>query len=426
MLPTMSQLIKNTIIVFIAGTCCAAPMHHTARAQSASADSDSVVTNIAPVNTIAPVDTVPQRDVFDVLRHEILRKPYRPPTQHSPGLHWSILPTLSYNSVYGVAVGAMIAVAGQRGGPDSHYSSAKLGANYSDRGQKQVYLRGDLFSKSEGWLFVPDLRWLDTDRKTWGLGSFDADQQKYPMSFVLSRIYATLYRRTVGQVYIGAGYRYEQFAKIKDERANQGEETPFTTYSGGAVAKTVAAGFSANLLVDTRDNEVTPTRGAYLSTSWRDYLKSAGSDTDWTELWAELRLYSRLPHTDRNVLGLWLYGWGTTDKPPYLDLPSSGWDTFGRGARGYVHGRIRGQDQLYGEVEYRRTLTANGLLGAVAFANAISTKETTSSNFENPDPGAGLGLRFRLNKHSRANLCIDHGWGLSGSHSWELSMNETF
>ncbi|HKW12913.1 MAG TPA: hypothetical protein VJS69_00355, partial [Candidatus Krumholzibacteria bacterium] len=343
-------------------------MHHTARAQSASADSDSVVTNIAPVNTIAPVDTVPQRDVFDVLRHEILRKPYRPPTQHSPGLHWSILPTLSYNSVYGVAVGAMIAVAGQRGGPDSHYSSAKLGANYSDRGQKQVYLRGDLFSKSEGWLFVPDLRWLDTDRKTWGLGSFDADQQKYPMSFVLSRIYATLYRRTVGQVYIGAGYRYEQFAKIKDERANQGEETPFTTYSGGAVAKTVAAGFSANLLVDTRDNEVTPTRGAYLSTSWRDYLKSAGSDTDWTELWAELRLYSRLPHTDRNVLGLWLYGWGTTDKPPYLDLPSSGWDTFGRGARGYVHGRIRGQDQLYGEVEYRRTLTANGLLGAVAFA----------------------------------------------------------
>jgi len=401
----------------------AAPDSTIAPADSAAATTPP--TYVAPANTVAPPDTVEQIDVFDVLSHNILHHPKKPHTPRT-GLHWAILPTLSYNSVYGVAVGAMVAVAGQRGGPDGHYSSAKLGANYSDRGQKQVYLRGDLFSKSENWLFVPDLRWLDTDRKTWGLGSFDPDQQKYPMSFVLSRIYATLYRRTVGPVYLGAGYLYDQFNHIDDERAKQGEDTPFTIYSGGLVPKTVAAGFSANLLVDKRDNEVTPTRGMYLSTSWRDYLKDAGSDTDWTELWADLRLYTRLPHSDRNVLGVWLYGWGTTDKPPYLDLPSAGWDTYGRGSRGYVHGRIRGQDQVYGEIEYRRVLTANGLLGAVGFVNALSTRETASSNFESPDPAAGLGLRFRLNKHSRANLCVDHGWGLSGSHSWDLSMNESF
>jgi len=65
-------------------------------------------------------------------------------------------------------------------------------------------------------------------------------------------------------------------------------------------------------------------------------------------------------------------------------------------------------------------------LGAVAFVNGLSTRETASSKFESPDPGAGLGLRIRLNKHSRANLCIDHGWGLGGSQSWQLSMNEAF
>jgi hypothetical protein len=165
----------------------------------------------------------------------------------------------------------------------------------------------------------------------------------------------------------------------------------------------------------------------YLSTSWRDYLTGMGSDSDWTELWADLRLYTRLSQSDRNVLGLWLYGWGTTDKPPYLNLPSSGWDTYGRASRGYVHGRIRGQDQLYAETEYRHTFTANGLFGGVVFANALSTKTTTTSQFESPDIGAGLGLRFRLNKHSRANLCVDYGRGLNNSsHSWELSMNETF
>jgi hypothetical protein len=405
-----------------------APGFHAAHAQSGSAAPDSIATAstvAAPADTIAA--GVPQRDVFDILSHNILHRARKAESNSAPtGLHWALLPTFSYNSVYGFAFGAMVAVAGQRSGPDGHYSSLRLGANYATNGQVQAYLRGDLWSKSENYLFVPDMRWLDTDRKTWGLGSFDPDQQKYPMSFKLSRIYATFYRRMVGPVYLGVGYHYDQFNHIVDERANKGEDTPFTIYSGGAIARTVASGFSGNLLVDRRDNEVTPTRGVYLGTSYRAYLTQAGSDSDWRELWGEFRAYTRLPRTDRNVLGIWLYGWGTTDKPPYLDLPSTGWDTQGRGSRGYVHARIRGQDQLYGEIEYRRVLTANGLLGAVAFVNAISTKETASSNFENPDAAGGLGFRFRLNKHSRANLCVDHGWGLNGSQSWELSMNEAF
>ena len=434
MLRAMLRTPARFIILLLSGAICVAPALQ-AHAQAGGAPPDSVSkpvdtpsgTSSTPADAIAPADTVAQRDIFDILKHNILHRPYTPHAQERrEGLHWSLLPTFSYNTVYGFAVGAMVAVAGQRGGPDSHYSSAKLGANYASSGQKQAYLRGDLYSKSEHYLLVPDLRWLETDRKTWGLGSFDSDQQKYPMSYTLSRAYVTFYRRTVGPVYLGVGYHYDQFDKIVDERANKGEDTPFTIYSGGAIARTVASGISGNLLVDKRDNEVTPTRGMYLSTSYRAYRKDAGSDSDWNELWADLRMYTRLPHSDRNVLGVWLYGWGTTDKPPYLDLPSTGWDTYGRGSRGYVHGRIRGADQLYAEAEYRRVLTANGLLGAVVFANAISTRETPSSNFENPDPGAGLGLRFRLNKHSRANLCVDHGWGLNGSHSWDLSMNESF
>jgi hypothetical protein len=34
----------------------------------------------------------------------------------------------------------------------------------------------------------------------------------------------------------GVGYHYDQFKKIVDERANKGEDTPFTIYSGGALA----------------------------------------------------------------------------------------------------------------------------------------------------------------------------------------------
>ncbi len=416
----------------ISGALLLALGFETAVAQSGSTAPDSVSTavptSVAPADT-TPADTVatevPQRDIFDVLSHDILHRPRKHKERHE-GLHWALLPTFSYNTVYGFALGAMVAVAGQRGGEHSHYSSMRLGGNYSTEGQKQVYVRGDMFSPHERFLLQTDLRYLDTDRKTWGLGSFSTDQQKYPMSFILSRAYGTVYVRTVGQLFLGIGYNYDQFGDIVDERANKGEDTPFTDYSGGAVTKTVASGPSVNLLIDSRDNEVTPSSGCYLGTSYREYLTELGSDSDWTELWAELRLYTRLRHTERNVLGLWLYGWGTNDKPPYLNLPSSGWDLHGRGARGYVHGRIRGQDQLYAETEFRRTLTANGLLGAVVFVNAISTRATVSSDFESPDVGYGLGVRFRLNKHSRANLCVDHGWGLDGSQSTQMSMNEAF
>jgi len=424
---------KHTIFIITAALFVALGLHAAHAQTSAPADSGYVApTNSALTDSIAtstaPPDTVAQRAIFEVLGHVILHKPYKTePSKPRTGLHWSILPTLSYNTVYGVAVGAMVAIAGQRGGATSRYSSLKLGGNYASSGQLQAYLRGDFWSKSEKFLFVPDVRWLDTDRKTWGLGSFDASDQKYPMSFILSRAFMTAYVRTAGPVYLGVGYHYDQFKKITDERANKGEDTPFTIYSGGALQQTVASGVSGNLLVDARDNEVTPTRGYFVSTSYRAYLTDLGSDSDWNELWGEFRAYRRLSRTDRNVIGVWLYGWGTTDKPPYLNLPSSGWDRpHGSGSRGYVHGRIRGQDQLYGEIEYRRVLTANGLLGAVAFVNGLSTRETASSKFESPDPGAGLGLRIRLNKHSRANLCIDHGWGLGGSQSWQLSMNETF
>ena len=43
-----------------------------------------------------------------------------------------------------------------------------------------------------------------------------------------------------------------------------------------------------------------------------------------------------------------------------------------RTGRGYVQGRWRGTQELYGELEWRFRITNNGLLGGVVFANAGS------------------------------------------------------
>ncbi len=55
-----------------------------------------------------------------------------------------------------------------------------------------------------------------------------------------------------------------------------------------------------------------------------------------------------------NILALWSYNWLTlSGTPPYLMLPSTGWDkTFNTG-RGYIQGRFRSNNMLDAEAEYR-------------------------------------------------------------------------
>jgi len=372
--------------------------------------------------------TVPQRDAFDLLREYVLHRRVEPEVTGTlrTGLSWTVLPTLSYNPVYGFSFGANVSGAGRRGAESYRFSQLSVAANYSTTGQFQAQVRGDLFSPSGDYLLKADCRYLDTKRSTWGLGRISSEQQEYPMEFKLLRAYATIFRRTSGPVFLGLGYHYDEFADIIDQRAEQGEATPFTIYSGGAPSRTVASGISVNVLGDTRDNLVNPSAGYYLSVSFRDYLTSAGSDDNWQEMWGEMRLYPHLPSGSPNVLAFWLYTWLSFGDAPYLNLPSNGWDTYGRGARGYLQGRIRGANQIYFETEYRWPITRDGLWGAVAFINATLTTDSETGIFSRSNPGGGVGLRIKFNKHTNTNLAIDYGWGQAESHGAFLGMTEVF
>jgi outer membrane protein assembly factor BamA len=378
-----------------------------------------------------PVDStgVPQRDIFDVLKERLLNHRVEPELAGSSrsGLAWSILPTISYNPVYGFAAGASVSAAGRLGQePDSRPSALSISASYSTTKQLLLQFRGDIFSPSSNYLVRADSRYMDTARSTWGLGPMHPDQQEFPMSFQFTRVYGTVFRRTGKSIYVGLGYHFDDYANIVDDRAVLGEPTPFTEYSGGAPTRTRASGVSLNLLSDSRDNLVNPMAGYYLSGSFRDYLESLGSDRNWQELWLDVRLYPHVPRRSNNILAFWIYSWLSFGPGPYLGLPSIGWDTYGRGGRGYLQGRIRGQNQIYIETEYRLQLTRDGLLGAVGFFNIMATTVPGQNTFGDADKGGGVGLRIKFNKRSNTNLTIDHGWGENGSQGWFLGTTEVF
>jgi len=374
----------------------------------------------------ADTSAVPQRDAFDLL-NKILGKRVEPELNYKPetGLQWALLPTFSVNPVYGTAIGVMVSAAGQRGSTEARYSQLSISANYSTTGQVQAQVRGDVFSKGGAYLLKADFRYLDTQRSTWGLGPIEEQPGEYPMLFVLRRLYATTMRVVSGPVFLGLGFHYDEFADIVDERAEQGDVTPYLVYSQGLPSVTTAVGLSLDLLADTRDNVIDALSGYYLNWSFRNYPKALGSDNNWQELWIEGRVYPHVPKKSRNVLAFWLYGWFSFGNAPYLNLPSNGWDTYGRGARGYLAGQIRGQNQIYIESEYRWSLTADGLWGMVVFVNGTTTT-TDSGIFAGMDYAVGTGLRIKLNKHTSSNITLDYGWGQADSHGFFLGMSEAF
>jgi len=429
MKPAGDSTMKTLLLVFCGVLLFALSALAGEAVPAAISDSTAVaVSDSAAVAGDSSVAEVPQRDVFDLLNEYVLHRRVEPEAGGTTrtGLSWAILPTFGYNPVSGFSVGAMVSGAGRRGIKSSRFSQLSISGNVSTTGQIQAQARGDVFSPSGDYLMKADFRYLDTKRSTWGLGPISADQLEYPMEFDLVRVYATAYRRASGPVFVGIGYHYDEFYNIVDERAQEGDATPFTSYSGGTLASTVAAGVSLNVLGDTRDNLANPSSGYYLSGSFRGYISDFGSNHNWQEFWAEMRVYPHLPRQSRNVLAFWLYSWMSFGEAPYLNLPSNGWDTYGRGARGYLQGRIRGSSQIYLESEYRWSLTRDGLWGMVAFLNATGTTDEDSGTFGRTDWGGGVGLRVKLNKHSNTNVTIDHGWGKVGSKGFFLGMSEVF
>jgi outer membrane protein assembly factor BamA len=192
-----------------------------------------------------------------------------------------------------------------------------------------------------------------------------------------------------------------------------------------------AAGTSLDLLWDNRDSFINADRGWLAKASYRTLFDGfLGGDSSWQKLNLDVRTYVNLSHDRRHKLAFWTFadlvvGGGVA---PFLDLPSTAGDTYGRSARGYAEGQFRGERLAYGEIEYRATLTRNGLLGMVAFLNTttVSSLDQGERIFDSFATGGGAGLRLLINKRSKTNLCFDVGFGKQGSKGVYLAVQEAF
>ena len=288
-----------------------------------------------------------------------------------------------------------------------------------------VPLYANIWTKGNKFNIVIDHRYIKYPSKVFGMEDKLDIPEGYFVDYNGLKLHQTVMRSIIKNTYLGVGYYFDALWNIREMDPPIGVKTAFQEY--GIQQKNTAAGPVLQLLYDSRLNTIQPLNGSYASIAYRSNMKALGSETNWQSVQIDLRKYVRFPANSKNTLALWNLNWFTlSGVPPFLMLPSNGWDDAYNSGRGYIQGRFKGRNMIYYESEYRFRISKNGILGGTLFANAQAFSEHHLNGYGKFKPGYGIGLRIKLNKFSGANICIDYGFGKNGSRGFAVNLGELF
>lgn len=347
-----------------------------------------------------------------------------------------VTPVVNYNPVTSVIFGIGVLTSIFHGDPSSTFpSTVQAGASVSLEKQLSVSSKVDVYTDRDRWFFQATSGWAKYPQSIYDLGLDSPDSSQVGVDLYIPKFSGAIHRQVLRNLFAGVGLQYVTRTDIRPAGGSGARwgRSSFVTYSlenGLDLTRQTSAGLSANLFFDDRDNPGNPSRGWFASASARSFRKGfLGGSSDWKELYLDFRHYRSLDGNARHKIAAWAYSdFVVSGIAPYFDLPATGAVPRGRAGRGYDGNRFRGERVAYGEVEYRATLTRNGLLGAVAFVNTetFGGSRTGQELFDSFATAAGGGLRVLVDKRAKSNVCFDVGFGRNGSRGLWAGFQESF
>jgi hypothetical protein len=343
-------------------------------------------------------------------------------------VHFSAFPAVGYTLQTGFA-GVISANAAFFTSSHDHetenISTVITSIAYTSKSQIIFPIASSIWTKNNEYNILSDWRYLKYPSETYGLGGHTQQDSFYNVDYSYIKLHQAILKKIAPNLYAGLGYDFDYFWNISEVNPPSDHESDFQQYGLSDTEK--ASGLSFIVKYDSRRNPINPQKGIYASILFQPKFTFMGSDANWQSLLLEFRSYIKFPDNSRNILAFWSYNWFTLGgNPPYLLLPSTGWDEFSNTGRGYIQGRFRSLNMIDQEAEYRFTISRNGLFGGVVFANAETFSDVVTGKYEVISPGAGLGIRIMLNKFSRTNIALDYAWGTMGSSGFFVNLGEVF
>nr|WP_250767804.1 outer membrane protein assembly factor [Dyadobacter sp. MSC1_007] len=384
------------------------------------------------LDTLSGADTarkVMQKDIIDIFRQwknkDKSDSSVRVSKIRSGKPIFSVVPAGGYTLSSGLTGSINVNTAFYTSNPKTtNISSITTNFIYSEYKQMTIPVQANIWTRDNNYNFLVDWRFFKYPQDTYGLGSDSKLSDATPLEYRHIRLHQFALKRIGKSFFVGLGFAYDKRWRIKKVDGQDNLNKDVEEYGLGT--KSSSTGPVATVSYDSRTNSINPLKGFYTNMQFRPNMKSLGSTNSWQSLVIDVRRYFNLPRGSQNTLAFWNYNWLTIGKPPYLDLPATGWDPTNNTGRGYIQGRFRSTNLLYFESEYRFALTKNGLFGGVLFANAQSVSDWPSKSFRKVAPAGGLGIRIKVNKTSGANIGIDYGFGMDGSRGLFVNLGEVF
>lgn len=361
------------------------------------------------------------------------------------------LPAIASNPANGWMFGFAPSASWYMGNPATTKMSNLVGnLLYTTKKQWIFSSRHNIYLSDNSTILIGDWRYFLTSQPTFGLGSSTPNDPienpnqsgvywgEQQMDFTLIRFYEAMLKR-IGdsKFYLGMGYHLDIHTKIKnfiDEETDpllQFSHDQYNLSKGFNPDRYVLSGVTLNAVMENRDVAVSPYERNFAWIQYKINPTFLGSDQSSSTLMMDYRYYINLSESrKRHIIGLWGFGnFLVSGNLPYMNLPSMGWDMFGRTGRAYAQGRFRGESMVYGEAEWRFPLQQNKeTFGGTVFVNAgsFSSKTTNEKLFNKINPGYGVGFRVMINKENRTTISADYGFGQKGNSGFYLNINESF
>lgn len=207
----------------------------------------------------------------------------------------------------------------------ANISSLLTYITFTQKKQIIIPILTNIFTKDNRWNFQGNRRYLKYPVSTFGLGNHTSNDNEVKLDFSTLRISELFLRKAGKNVYAGAGYSLSKYWNII--QSDKGTNDYYDQYRFDT--NPFSSGFLLCFQYDSRENSLNPRNASYFNTTFSQNLTALGSNTNWSSLMIDARHYMKFPAGSNNVLAFWNYDVLTlAGKPPYLDLPSNGWDEY--------------------------------------------------------------------------------------------------
>ena len=248
----------------------------------------------------------------------------------------------------------------------------------------------------------------------YGIGNSTTKAQEEEFTMQYPRVRLNSMWRVWPNVYTGLGFVYEQNRIVKYRDGGEIASGRLTGSRGGQLA-----GAGLLFTYDSRDHNLSPSRGGYADLNLFGFGKAIGSDFRYRQLELDLRRY--IPFRRESVLAAQVVLTDIRGEAPFRRLAMLGGSST---MRGYYPGRYRDKTLVAAQLEYR--FPVYRIIGAVAFAGAgdVGPSAHHLDLFEYK-PTYGGGIRLNLDKKNKLTLRLDAAFGYQ-THAYYFSIGEAF